>query len=826
MSDAGRRGSGGGGAGGGPAGGGSVELTRDLGFWDVTLIGVGAMIGAGIFVLVGSAAGRAGPALLLAFVLNGIVALLTALVYAELGSAMPSAGGSYVFIRQALPGPFSFLAGSMSWFAHSVAGSLYALGFGSFLVEILRVGGLDLSAAGFMAALPHNAPELAFGVAIALVFFFINFRGASETGAAGRFVTMAKVLVIFLFVGGGLLVLLHNPERLAAFKPFAPNGLAGVFLAMGITYVAFEGFEVIVQAGEEVKDPKRTIPKAVVTAMIIVIPTYLLVSIALLGAIDPPPGEPSTWQWLGDVKELGLARAAAQVMPYGNIVILLGGLLSTMSALNATTFSATRVSFAMGRDRFLPGFFSRIHPERRTPHLALAGSGALILFMLVALPLEGVAASASLMFLLLFFMVNASSVFIRWRYGDRMAYGYVTPFFPAVPLLAIAIQAVIASQMLHFSTGVLLTAVGWLAAGGAVYFLYSRRRVRDLEPVPVVVAERTVLETSGKPPVVLPIARPYGVEGLVRTAAGIARSLDRHVLLLHVVTVPEQLPISAGLRLVEEGREEVRGVARMLRDLGVEVELVVRLAHRPATAIIRTIETRRADFCVLGWRGHTRGRNRVLGSNLDAILRQANSNFVVIQNVDRPVRRVLFPASNPLQAQVAFAVGYGLSRAMDAEVIDVVTIFPEDTHRDTVEERVLEMAHAVGEAAGVELDAWEEPVELDGLTVHFRAEYSNAPVDRIRAMSQGYDLLVLGAGPGGIGGRHVLGKVTWTLAQSAHCPTVAVKRRTGGLHFQVQSFFEFFRDQAQAPAETKEAGRRAGKADAPVPAEPPAEGED
>jgi len=758
------------------------------------------MIGAGIFVLVGSAAGRAGPALILAFVLNGIVALLTALVYAELGSAMPSAGGSYIFIRQALPGSFSFLAGWMSWFAQAVAGSLYALGFGSFLVEILRVGGVDVTAWGMMATLPHHVPAVAFGFLIALVFFYINFRGASETGSVGALVTVGKVLVILLFVAGGLWVLLQNPERLAAFRPFAPNGLGGVFLAMGITYVAFEGFEVIVQAGEEVKDPKRTIPKAVVTAMAIVIPTYVLVSIALLGAIDPPPGEGLVWEWLGTVKELGLARAAAQVMPYGNVVILLGGLLSTMSALNATTFAATRVSFAMGRDRFLPSFFAGIHPERRTPHLALGVTGGLMLFMLVALPLESVAASASLMFLLLFLMVNVSSLFIRRRYGDKMAYGYLTPFFPAVPVLAILIQLVIASQMLNFSGEVLVTAVGWLVAGWVIYVVYARRRVREVEPVPVVVAERTVLERPArKPPVVLPISRPYGAEGLVKTAAGIARTLDRHVLLLHVVTVPEQLPLSSGMRLVEEGRDEVREVVRMLREEGVEVELVIRLGHRPATAIVRTVEAHRADFCVLGWAGKTRGRNRLLGSNLDTILREANCNFVVMQELNGPIRRILFPASNPRQAQVAFAVGYGLGRALGAEAMEVVTVFPGSVAKGEVEARMDELTTALGEVAGLRLDSWRKPVSVDRMEVRFRDDYSDAPLDRIRELSEGFDLMVLGAGPGAMARRDVLGRVTWTLATGSRCPVVAVKRRTGGLHFQVQAFFDFFRDELPVP---------------------------
>jgi len=781
---------------------GSVELTRDMGFWDITLIGVGAMIGAGIFVLVGSAAGRAGPALVLAFVMNGIVALLTSLVYAELGSALPSAGGSYIFIKQALPGVFPFMAGWMSWFAHAVAGSLYALGFGSFTVEILRVGGFELAHWGMFAMTPEHVPELALGIFIGLVFFYINFRGASETGAAGAVVTVAKILVILLFVGGGLWVLLQNPERLATFQPFAPSGLGGVFLAMGITYVAFEGFEVIVQAGEEVKDPKRNIPKAVVTAMVIVIPVYLLVSVTLIGAVDPPVGESSVWQWLGQVKELGLARAATQVLPYGNIVILLGGLLSTMSALNATTFSATRVSFAMGRDRFLPDFFGQIHDGNRTPHVALAITGALILLMLVTLPLESVAESASLMFLLLFLMVNFSSIFIRRRYGDKLAFGYLTPFFPAVPILAVLIQLVLANYMLHFSVDVLLTAGIWLGGGGAVYAFYSRRRVREKAPTPVVVEERPVLETGyEKPPVVMPIARPYGAESLIRTAASIARTLDRHVLILHVITVPEQLPITAGNDLVDEARDEMRQILERVRAEGVEAELLIRLSHRASSAIIRTLEASRADFCVLGWRGTTRGGNRVLGSNLDAVLKESNCNFVVMQELPDRVDRILMPASNPEQAEVFFAVGYAIARGVEAGAIDVVTVFDPDADDATVERRMSEMAEALSRQAEVPLKSWEEELEVDGVRVTFGAERGDDALGRLVEMSEGYDMMVVGAGPGGPWGRDVLGRFTWALSRHPECPVVAVKRRAGGLHFQLQSFFEFFREETATPTE-------------------------
>jgi nucleotide-binding universal stress UspA family protein len=390
-----------------------------------------------------------------------------------------------------------------------------------------------------------------------------------------------------------------------------------------------------------------------------------------------------------------------------------------------------------------------------------------------------------------------------------MAYGYLTPFFPAVPVLAVVIQLMIASQMLHFSADVLFTAVGWLVAGGLVYGAYSRRRVRELEPVPVVVAERTVLEgPSGKPPVVLPISRPYGIEGLVKTAAGIARTLDRHVLLLHVVTVPEQLPISSGIGLVEEGREEVRDVARALRDEGVEVELVIRLAHRPATAIVRTLQDRGADFCVLGWRGRTHGRNRILGSNLDAILREANCNFVVMQELAGPVRKVIFPASNPRQAHVAFALGSSLARALGAQTMDIVTIFPRDVAPGEVEDRMEEMREAIGGAAGLPPGPWQDALSVDGMTVTFRDDYSHEPQARILELSRGFDLMLLGAGPGAVARRDVLGRVTWSLATQARCPVVAVKRRTGGLHFQVQSFFDFFYDEVPESEADNAAGDR------------------
>mgnify|MGYP005847443205 CR=1 FL=1 len=157
-----------------------VTLSRDLGLFTITMIGVGGMIGAGIFVLTGIAAGVAGPALVLAFFLNGVITTLTAMSYAELGSAFPEAGGGYLWVKEGLGGAHGFLAGWMSWFAHAVAGSLYALAFGRFASELWLMAGLP------SLGIPVERMTLGFMSLVIVAFTIVNYRGASETGAVGR----------------------------------------------------------------------------------------------------------------------------------------------------------------------------------------------------------------------------------------------------------------------------------------------------------------------------------------------------------------------------------------------------------------------------------------------------------------------------------------------------------------------------------------------------------------------------------------------------------------------------------------------------------------
>ena len=326
-----------------------VRLSREMSLMDATLIGVGAMIGAGIFVLTGIAAGVAGPALVLAFLLNGMVALLTAMSYAELGSCFHDAGGGYLWVKEGLPKWNGFISGWMSWFAHSVACSLYALGFGAYFEHVLVEMGFVVPHWGFFSA------QKILAVGIAIIFAYINFRGASETGKIGNFVTIAKIVILGIFIGFGLEIMWGRGNASSSLTPFMPNGWGGIFKAMGLTFIAFQGYEVIAQSSEEIKNPRRNIPRATFLSLLIVVPIYLLISITALGSVTPE--NMTSWDYLALHKETALVEVSRHFFAGGGVMILVGGLISTMSALNATIYSSSRVAFAMGRDRNFPGFF-------------------------------------------------------------------------------------------------------------------------------------------------------------------------------------------------------------------------------------------------------------------------------------------------------------------------------------------------------------------------------------------------------------------------------------------------------------------------------------
>jgi amino acid transporter len=452
-----------------------ADLSRDMTVTQATMTGVGAMIGAGIFVLTGIAAGIAGPGLLVAFALNGVIATLIALVYAELGSAMPEAGGGYVWARAGLGETQGFFSGWMSWFAAAVAGSLYALGFGAYFVAFLTNIGIDL---------PPNSIfflEKVIAIIVIAIFLIINQLGSSVMGKAEVWISGAKVMILAFFVVTGLIIMTGNTtQSFNNLNDFFPRGFFSIFMAMGFTFIAFEGYEVVCQTGEEIYDPKVNIPKSVIFSVLIVIPIYLLVGLVSLGAFTPPTSGIATWQFLSEYEELGLLFAAEQMIPgLGLVVILFGGLLSTLSALNAAIYSSTRVAFALGRDGSLPNILGKVSNKYHTPVFSISITGILILTIALVIPIDAVAASADLMFMILFGQVLLASIIIRRKVRksrEKLDYGYKTPLFPLIPVIAVIALLLIFIFTLFLHVEALVTTILWLFLGTVTYLSFAKKR--------------------------------------------------------------------------------------------------------------------------------------------------------------------------------------------------------------------------------------------------------------------------------------------------------------------------------------------------------------
>jgi basic amino acid/polyamine antiporter, APA family len=566
------------------------QLVRTLSLMDIIMVGIAGMIGGAIFVLTGPAIGLAGSAVILAFIINAIITLFTAMAYAELGSAMPEAGGGYLWIREGLPRPNAFISGWMAWFAHIIAGSLYAVGFGAFLYHLLGpdVGGV-LSDQPLLGLIPFDK---LIAVASIVAFTYINVKGTSETGKTGSIVTIVQLGTIFALIGAGFWMMNNNSNWTANFADFMPTGIAGLVAAMGLTFIAFEGYEIIVQTGEEAKNPKRNIPKAIFISLAIVVTLYCLVAFVSIGAISPEGL--AAWRFIGEGGELGIMKAAEIFLPYGALIVLGGGMISTLAALNATTFSSARVAFAMGRHYNLPHKLSSIHPVNRTPHIAIIISGVIMASMAYALPLADIAVAAGVIFLLLFTQVNIAVITIRRIYGDKLSYGFKTPFFPVIPIAGIFLKLGLALYLLvtqPLSWGITIL---WILVGFVLYRMYTfKQEIQHYAPI--VTSEGDLKRKDYR--ILIPYT-PENPDRLLKYAIRIAKETAGEVNILRVITVPHQTPLSAGVAFADTAKRSFEPLEKILDRENIPSHYLVRVSHDGTEAILATIEEQSIDLLI------------------------------------------------------------------------------------------------------------------------------------------------------------------------------------------------------------------------------------
>jgi basic amino acid/polyamine antiporter, APA family len=379
---------------------------------------------------------------------------------------------------------------------------------------------------------------------------------------------------------------------MANFADFLPTGVAGLIAAMGLTFIAFEGYEIIVQTGEEVKNPKRNIPRAIFISLAIVVTLYCLVALVSIGAISPEGI--AAWRFIGEGEELGIMKAAETFLPYGILIVLGGGMVSTLDALNATTFSSARVAFAMGRHYNLPHKLSSIHPVNRTPHIAIIISGVIMAFMAYALPLADIAVAAGVIFLLLFTQVNIAAITIRRIYGSKLSYGFKTPFFPVIPIAGIFLKLGLALYLLvtqPLSWGI---AILWILVGFVIYRMYTfKQEIQHYAPIVTSEGDLSRLDFR----ILIPYT-PEDPHRLLKYAIRVAKETEGEVNIIRVITVPYQTPLSAGVAFADTAKRSFEPLEKILVRENIPSHYLVRISHDSTEAILATIEEQRIDLLV------------------------------------------------------------------------------------------------------------------------------------------------------------------------------------------------------------------------------------
>ncbi len=420
-----------------------VELAQSLGLFEALTIGIGTMIGAGIFVLPGFIIAEVGPAAVLSFLLGGVIALLNAMAAAEVATGMPKSGGGYYFISRALGPLWGAVLGWGSLFGLVFASAFYMVGFGEYVHTVVHL------------------PVAVYAIGMTVILTGLNLMGSKAAGQLQNLIVAVLIAVLLLFLGrsGG-----SAEPSLLFHSSFAPFGLGAIFAGTATLFVTYAGFGEIASMAEEIRNPGRNLPRALLGSVISVTILYCLI---LLVCVILKPWQELTGPTL-------VADLADELMgPLGKGAILLGAVLATVSSANASIMSASRISFAMGRDSLIWEWLNEVHERFRVPHRAIMVTGALTVLIILVGDIELLAEAAGLLHLLLYGLMSLACIILRGARPAAYQPVFRTPFFPLVPLVgALACFGVIFyMEPLTILLGIIIVAFSL-----GHYFFWGRRR--------------------------------------------------------------------------------------------------------------------------------------------------------------------------------------------------------------------------------------------------------------------------------------------------------------------------------------------------------------
>lgn len=478
------------------------RLKKTLGPWSLTALGIGAIIGSGIFVLTGTAAageffqapsilhaqvldlivnflkgggtanvlmhGRppAGPSIALSFFLVAIACSFAGLCYAELASMIPIAGSAYTYSYATLGEIFAWIIGWDLILEYVVSNVVVAIGFGAYTKAQLAAFGLNLSdrwstpvwESGHWTGAYFNFP--AFFIVFILTVLLV--RGVKESAEANNVMVAIKIgaILIFLVVGG---MLVHP----ANWKPFAPSGFGGIVTGGAIVFFTYIGFDSVSTAAEEARNPQKDLPIGIIGSLIVCTLLYVGVSVVLLGMMK------YTTFVSGEAAQAPVAYALKYLgaSPLARSVIVIGALMGMISSLLVFQYGQARIWYAMSRDGLFPRLFSRVHKKFKTPHISTWIAGFAVGLPAGIFAISDAADLSNIGTLFAFVLVSLGVILLRRKQPDRKR-AFRVPFVPWFPLISILLCG---GLMTGLTVITWIRFVVWLVLGLIIYILYSRR---------------------------------------------------------------------------------------------------------------------------------------------------------------------------------------------------------------------------------------------------------------------------------------------------------------------------------------------------------------
>jgi amino acid transporter len=648
------------------------ELERNLGLPSVLAISIGAMVGSGIFILPGLAMKMAGPAVVFAYFLAALLVLPAALSKSEMATAMPEAGGTYLYIERAMGPLFGTIAGVGTWFSLTFKGALALVGGAPYLVLLF------------------DLPVTPLALTVAVLLIILNIVGAKQTGQMqiGIVAIMLAVMVWFIVAGA------PTVEN-ARFDGFFDSGIEGILGATGFVFVSYAGVTKIASVAEEVENPSRNLPLGILGSLVITAAIYVGIVTVMVGVAEEAA--------LTDTETPMEVAANAALPAVGVVAVIVAALLALISTANAGILSSSRYPFAMSRDGLAPGFFEDVSERFETPVNAITITGTVLLVLIAFVPIDDIAKLASAFKILVFILINVA--LIAFRQGSIEAYdpSFKSPLYPLPQLVGIGGGIV----LLRYIGFVPLVGAVVITAGSMLwYYLFVYRRggvnregamtdaVRRSVGRDVVEQTESEVETDGQEVLVAVTEQtPPAVErSLVDLAVDMARTREGGVRVAQFDTVPDQTPLPQSADTLTEAD---RAFEARLADRATDSEIPIRygevVSHDVRHAIVNYAGEINADTLIIE---RSTGTETLLGSDVGWIETHAPCDVIEVSNLDHGGVEKIAVVTDEGPFDPAKV---GLADALATAVGATVTFYfpvgtnPAESHRNTTADYLSEL---------------------------------------------------------------------------------------------------------------------------------------